>query len=152
MIVNVSSQMSEEFENTMNSWAPSKDGLSWIEADVADVYRLRRALKSTGPLPAANEATLRELQPLPFTDSGFLSKYLQTNVEEGAVLLANLFGFERHDDALLKRYIDAAKEAEQRQQQAGPSRASGKTPQQKRRAAAAAATAAASPIRLPRRA
>ena len=59
---------------------------------------------AAGPLPSASAALLNELQPQAFVDSGFVSKYLQTNLELGRVLLANLLGLELHDLAL-ERYV-----------------------------------------------
>ena len=68
---------------------------------------MRRALCPTGKLPPASAALLKELQPQAFVDSGFVSGYLQTNLELGRVLLANLLGLEIHDVAL-DRYVEVA--------------------------------------------
>ena len=43
---------------------------------------------------------------------GFVSKYLQTDMAEGCILLSNLFGFDEISDVRLRPYIEAA---EQRQ-------------------------------------
>ncbi len=64
-------------------------------------------MSAAGPLPPASAALLSELQPQAFVDSGFVSKYLQTNLELGRVLLANLLGLEMHD-LLLERYVKVA--------------------------------------------
>ena len=75
--------------------------------DATRVYEMRRALCPTGKLPPASAALLKELQPQAFVDSGFVSGYLQTNLELGRVLLANLLGLEIHDVAL-DRYVEVA--------------------------------------------
>ena len=75
--------------------------------DATRVYEMRRALCPTGKLPPASAALLKELQPQAFVDSGFVSGYLQTNLELGRVLLANLLGLELHDVAL-DRYVEVA--------------------------------------------
>ena len=68
---------------------------------------MRRALCPAGPLPPASAALLKELQPQDFVDSGFVSGYLQPNLELGRVLLANLLGIELHDVAL-DRFVEVA--------------------------------------------
>eukprot|EP00320_Phaeocystis_rex_P009740 CAMPEP_0119089290 /NCGR_PEP_ID=MMETSP1178-20130426/148548_1 /TAXON_ID=33656 /ORGANISM="unid sp, Strain CCMP2000" /LENGTH=209 /DNA_ID=CAMNT_0007072635 /DNA_START=56 /DNA_END=685 /DNA_ORIENTATION=+ len=120
LLVDVAAQLTVEFEETVNSWLPK----GWWEKDATHVYKRRRALCPTGPLPSATLALMNELQPQAFVDSGFVSKYLQTNMELGRVLLANLCGLELHDQ-LLERYVKAATD-EARRKQAGPSRLSGK--------------------------
>ena len=118
LLVNIAAQLTVEFEETVNSWLPK----GWWEKDAARVYAGRRALRPAGPLPSASLDLLNELQPQAFVDSGFVSKYLQTNLELGRVLLANLFGLELHD-LLLERFVKAAA-ADARRKQAGASRSS----------------------------
>ena len=118
LLVNIAAQLTVEFEETVNSWLPK----GWWEKDATHIYARRRALRSVGPLPPVSLALMHELQPEPFVDSGVVSKYLQTNLELGRVLLANLFGLELHDERL-ERYVKAAA-ADARRKQAGASRSS----------------------------
>jgi len=119
--------LTEEFEATVSSWLHDQsDGTKWWEADVAAVYQKRRALAAAGPLPIATLGVLKSLQSQEFACSGFISKYLQTDMLEGLQLLVGLFGFDDMADERLRPYALAAEKAarkevekEQRKQQRG---------------------------------
>ena len=93
--------MSAEFEETLQTWTPSLRGMDaadMLRGDVLDVYRRRsthrqRACAACGrgdecdALPAATPAALAELQPKLHEEYGFISKYLETDADEGRRLL-----------------------------------------------------------------
>ena len=95
----------------MASWREEKD--EWLFADVRRVYRFRKQAASADVtdlegLPELPSAALEELQPEPFVSAGFVSQYLETDVENGVFLLSVLFGY-AVDDHRLELYVRAAK-------------------------------------------
>ena len=123
LLVNISAWLlGDKFDDTMKTWLPE----TWLADDVKDVYELRSALRGAGdngPLPAATRAVLDELQPEDFVVAktrvdGFLSKYLQTDLTHGTMLLASMLGLDPDyaspagSDAwcppLLRRWVRAA--------------------------------------------
>ena len=65
-----------------------------------------------------------QLQVEAFQCGGFVSKYLQTDMVEGCILLSNLFGFDEISDVRLRPYIEAAEQRQRdgMQQQRGRGR------------------------------
>ena len=98
LLMFVLNHLGDKFDETMKTWLPE----TWLTDDVNDVYELRSRLRSAGdngPLPAATQAVLKELQPDDFVvastrEDGFISKYLQTDLYNGTVLLAVMCGLD----------------------------------------------------------
>lgn len=130
--------LSEEFELTVSSWLHDQsDGTKWWEADVAIVYQKRRALAAAGPLPIATLGVLKSLQSQDFACSGFISKYLQTDMLEGVQLLVVLFGFDDMADERLRPYALAAERAARKELETAQRRQRANTSGGKRRRGAA---------------